>query len=614
MAIGAPASPEQIIVQASLGTPEKTMSPGQEVARSVRGIIDRDDTPAPPLEKTRNALKTFIERRPPEIGVSKGAKGVIEGNFGTDRDPETGAIIRTPESEARLDGTKTFEALARGAVNYDTLTDAQKLQALTSAEDVLKLDPLIEATLPKDPIRRRKWIEDRYLKEPGVIAKIQAEHQRLSSSEARLIDEVTPAKLALNEAATELEKRKAEQERIQGELNAATTRIGEFEPGQTEANRLKELTEKLPQNQEALKTKEAELADLTSEIDELRKVRINLSIGRPPQPTGDITAQIRLLQEEARQLLAPKASISGEIAEHARLIAEKPRLEQEQSRLEGQLRVAQSEVQTAVTAKSIAQANVEGAQFDRSEAEDGYVAEWQGIISRSVAEYAQEQLQLGETAYQTYIEELAEKSTDVAEKALVRQLSGNRWKEEKAVTVAGKVIMKRRVTKESLVKNDVDAMIDPTRGAKTIVEQMLRSELATEVTAGRMTQAQLDEVVKSRMGDGAFVEKWTPLVAEPLLRERLKLGKLSDSQQEAIANSEVGRQILDRAMKNPSEIQDPKRRAQVEALRNSGIDTVDKMDKFSRSELLLALLLGGLILGVTTGVKAGATSMSDSNS
>lgn len=574
-------------IRGGLTSEARLRTQGETNALTIRQAIAKDQVPGSPLERFNRALEAA---RPPK---KDRARSVIDQNIGIDIDQTTGKKVLSSEEAKRERSVNKDLTLARelGDKGFDGLSTAQRKDAVRLAGTILDLSPEIAAIVPTDPVERQAFIED-LLHEKGFTALVQEGYGRLTADSARLVDEVTPAKDQLEQAKRVEAQRQAERNRINTELTTASERLERFEPGHADDVELTRLTKALPELTDRLRDYDEQSELVSGELGRLRLQR-SRAISRG-EDTSSIDVAITAQGQERSRITRERAAVNDDIAKKDQLEKDKTSLPKSVEDLTGKLGETEAALTKATREKLAFQATAEGLKEERGEQEQAYADEVGDIIPEAMAKYIRQQLQAAETAQRAILQEISDKSTDRAMQAVANQAL-KRYEKTRTPT------FRNRSTTETdtlMVNNDRARLVDAARGPGAVVRDMLERDLAVDVAAGKMTQAQADQIITLKMQDQAFLDNAVPIVVESVLRQVLKTGTVTEAEADVIVNSSWGKGMLQKASQESSS---PPVNAEIEELKAAGVVSVDEMDAKQRKGLLLKILFGALATGAVIG-------------
>lgn len=213
-------------------------------------------------------------------------------------------------------------------------------------------------------------------------------------------------------------------------------------------------------------------------------------------------------------------------------------------------------------------------------------------------EYQQARLAEAEDARIELAKKHEEETNDKAKKALERQKQ-TRWSEPRTpnkFNASTTKPNKANITADSSVAFSLDV----GKGPDILVREMLVAGLAQEVSAGNMTQSEVDAYVAEKMDDKEFVATSSADVVADLLAVRISSGqKLNDREHSVISGSEWGKGAIDKALNKNAEI-----KQMFEKARADGLIQGDILTAIKDNPNLLYLLLA--MIGGTVAIAAGA--------
>lgn len=570
-------------IMAATSTETRLQTQGEQNALKIKQKM-AEEPQGTPLENLSRALETV------QTPSGEKAQRLIDENIGVDRDSTTGGKMRTSEESARKTNVTKYEKLSRELIDkgYDSLSKVQKDEALKFAETILTISPEIAAIVPADPAQRREFIED-MLRQKGFVGLVKAEYSAKFSDSVKLEDEITPSAGQLEKAKEAERQMQAERDRVRRELDETTQKLERFEPGQADAVELERLTTDVPRLEGELAGYQADLDDASGDLANLLRVQLNrLNRG---EDTGVIDAAIVTKKGEKKTIAASIKTASDQIAKKSQLERAKANLPGKKQELADNLVAAEAKMAEATRTRLSAQANVESLKEQRREKEQEFVSETRDIIPEAVAKYIKQQLQAAENAQMEIVREMGEKSTDIAQKAISNQIFVN-WEKRRTPTILNR---SEREINTAQINLDMSTLLDPDQGPATIITEMIQAELKADVAAGKMTQNEVDQIIQLKMKDKEFIGSVTPSVVGALLRQRLKIGTITEAEQDIIINSDWGKGMLQKAMESNN---NPQIAAEIDVLKKAGVVKPEGMDAPTRKKFLWMILVGGLAAGI----------------
>jgi hypothetical protein len=579
-------SPEATYVAATRTEASLNRS-GQEAAVRIRQEMQKNTQAATsPME----AFRKSVEASKP---LAPGAQRLIESNIGVTFD-DTGAKDRDPEEMTRFSTANKGETLARdylGEGGYDALNPAQQTELRRQAEDVLTLDPQMEAALPTNPAARERMIVD-LLKQEGAITEIRARYNQVFSEQARLTNEATAAEAGYREAEAEETRLQREVTRNSNDLATTVAALDRFRPGATDARDLDRLNGQYSRLQEQLESEQ----ELTNDLG--RRIR-NQEDRRDRTTDPAIIAQIEtdiLAKNGDRDTHRAEARrISRQMAKRDELQAEKARLEAEKQKLEEEAPKLAKQHQEALRKKLELQATRDLAIDARANSEQAFVDSINNIVGAGIAKYLEGQLEQADAVRIKLNNEDIAKTTDAIEKALKIEAA--------TIYRKGKKFSTRYDGKSTDASMADLVSTDPTRGPDAVLRSMLTPVLQEEIRTGRLVLKPgetFDDVLKARMDDKEFVGRMRPVAIEALVAARVKTGRLTKEEATIIVNSDWGAGLIDRAKSLNSGTEQA-----IQQLREQGTISSDLMASLKKMEpgmvlkILLALFGGAVGFAIT---------------
>ncbi len=533
-------------------------------------------------QRNANVSERFSRARSAQEAFNPGTrKMLLDANFGTQRN-EDGTRNLDTEEAARLREAGKSEKLARELVEigYDKLSVTQKKDARTIVERAISISPILKDQLPTDAVKREQMLSQ-ILKDPDLLAEIVSVYGERVDMSQKLNDLVSEARGKLAQKSEEESAAQTELTTTITNLSATTAEIARFDPTSDRGMALTELQGEVPDLIEEVEAITDELKQ-TNETISMYKQQFTL-LSMSGSDTARVEAAMSALLIKANELRSQKTAGNKKINQYNALIAEKKQLDLDKANLEKKKQELIDKLTGITKQKLVLQAEVATAQMTRTQDEENFLNNVNGILSESTFRYLQDQLTRADETQKRVLEDMLKTATtDTEKRFLTQQLS--RYDRPRTPT-----LLNPKKTEPNMVNIDGDTTIlfspDPVFGGR---EGLLRKQL---LDSGA-TASQVDEMLK----DKDFVEKMGSQAVESLLAAKLKSGRLTEDEAEKIIKSPWGKGMVDGALQSNQKVKDA-----MEALKSQGVikgdirEAIGRMDKKSLlAVLLLVIGTGGL--------------------
>lgn len=560
--------------------PGAVLTPEQQASAKVREHVRKSTEPSP-LTALSEAAKSL--RKPPAGSFER----LLDSNIGVERKAD-GKRQLTPSENIRKDTAVKYEKLARELAEkgYDGLSAGDKIEARNLVNLTLSSLPEVNAVLPPAGPDRDAILE-KILRDENqtFIGKVRAVYlEKTSDSNKHDSTSIEASKKQYDEAKAAENLKKAEKERTEKELKQVESDLDKFSTGKPKAVDLEKAIKRAPTFQRQLEEKQDELEGINDQLEALKVGRRRAIIAGTATTTFD--TQIQALTPDKRKLEREIENVNTEIAKKGQLEEEKKELQGKQKSLTEKLDSVKPELEALSKARLEAQAEFAGLKVDRAYVEQAFADSLQDIIPEATLRYLEENIKLADEQRVKLLNEEIAKTGDKGEKALLQQML-ERWQNTDLSPIKGNI-------RDDF--NNIMNRAPAIGGPDNLISRMLNAE----VTAGRLTMAEANE----RRNDPEFLKKMGPQVTEGLLRQYIKIDKLSSRQAKYIGNTEWGKgMILQAFTKNEAAM------SELNALREKGLIKGSPLEfiKSLKGPSLLRLLL--LLLGSAAAITFGGPAL-----
>ncbi len=586
----------EALLKAAIRPEAKLVSEGQVHAVKLREGMKKagqSESPVDDLDKSLEATKPVNSDR---------ARKLIDRNVGTDVDAKGERLWNKKadrEARKKLQGLEEVAREMTEEGGIDKLIAAGKeSQVIELAEIALTADPDMALLLPDkatDPVARKEEIIA-FLKQPGMAQKIKAEYNARFKEDAKLADEVSPAKEALRRAQEAEKLKKDALDKNKKDSGTNTSELEQFDPGKTKALKLEKLTTDLPTIESDLELSQYNLDTVSKEIDRLKLARINVIA---KDPTADISAlDIEITAKEAERIkyAGEVKGYKAQIKEKEDLETEKRNLEVTKKRLEEEAPTLEEQLRGATAERITKKLELDEKLDERTDQEQAFADSVRNIITQAVAKQVRENLTLGKKVQDEELQKLESETVDQIEKAFYRTLR-TRYEEprkpgfvmsNKGETQPNKVNINQDY--EDLVSLDpVDPITGKGGGPKVVMRRLLAESLMSTVP----DPAERARIIDEKMKDPTFVSETTSTMVETIVAAKLRIGKLKPAEVRTVMDK-WGEDMIGKARTKNANLD-----KQLAQLTGEGVIDKTLFRKLSDSKLLrilMLLLLGGVAI------------------
>ncbi len=591
---------EQILAQATL---EKNpipsggvLSPDQQRAKDIRIKMGEG-----------KGLSAFDAAISSSQRVEVGARTkTLDANFGIDRDPTTGAKKRDaaaePGSQDRYDRAQKALQQAEEILSVGLTTDRDALLAnLESAMSVLPGYSDYLSTI-SDPNIRKAMVED-LLRNPKLMEKIRAGHDRVTAESARLKDEVTEAKKKADEAEAARVKKQGERDAVSGKggtLDSARTAELSFADTSTAGAKGTELEVLQKDSTGAPRDLEAEERDALNArnraktlFDARNKRFADVQVAGKVPGNKEYDEAEGLLNVAQRDLSNSENSYSRARKDKAR----RTELEKEKAELPGKIRQLEAdeirligEYSDAEKAALIARADLNSKQVDRAAAEEAYASNAERVVPDALRDHLREQMHAADEANRALLDKMETDARTAGEKNIVKQ------------------IKERYLTKKRNLRGNEELAFDKNKAKEDVAffmnggtpDKMVQAALEATYGAGSPKVAEF-------MAKPDFVSTYgNEIVKQAFMRYVADGGKISAAQQAYIEAQPWGQGLIESALSAPSVKAKEKELKEKGLLPSGGFVELVKNNKGKIGLGILLMIAMGLLAPTAIPMIAGA--------
>jgi len=579
----------EALLKAAIRPEAKLVSEGQVHAVKLREGMKKagqSESPVDDLDKSLEATKPVNPDR---------ARKLIDRNVGTDVDAKGERVWNKKadrEARKKLQGLEEVAREMTEEGGIDKLIAAGKGdQAIELAEIALTADPEMAALLPDkatDPVARRDEIIA-FLKQPGMAQKIKAEYNARFKEDAKLADEVSPAREALKKAQEAERLNKEALDKNKKDLGTTTAELEQFDPGKTKALKLDRLTADLPTIESNLELSQYNLDTVSKQIDRLNLARINAIAKDPAADVSTLDTEITTKEAERIKYAGEVKGYKAQIQEKLDLETEKSNLEATKKRLEDEVPTLEEQLREATAERITKKLEFDEKLDERADQEQAFADNVRNVITQAVAKQVRENLTLGKKVQDEELQKLESETVDQIEKAFYRTLR-TRYEEPRK---PGFVMSNKGETQPNKVNINQDyedlVSLDPAKGSEVVMRRLLDEGLQATVA----DPAERARIIDEKMKDAVFVKNTTSTMVETIAAAKLRIGKLKPAEVRTIMDT-WGGDMLDKARKKNTDLD-----AQLAKLTGEGVIDKTLFRKLSDSKLLrilMLLLLGGVVV------------------
>lgn len=559
------------IPEAPIG-PGAILTPEQQARAKVRQKV-KESTDLSPLNALSEAAKSI---RKPAAGAFE---RLVDANIGIERRVDGKRSLSAAEI-VRKDVAVKYEKLARELAEkgYDGLSAGDKLEARNFVNGVLSALPEVAAILPAAGADRDAILEG-ILKDQKLLSKVRLVYAEATAEDKKLdSSRIEESKKQFDEAKAVEDKKKEEKTRTEDELSSVEKELRKFSPTGAKTKELETILKRLPTLQRQLDERQDALERIDDDLESNKAGRRHAV--RTGAPTTTFDTEIANLTIEKRKVEKELEKTSVEINKKAQLESEKTDLQTKQRSLTEKMGALKPEFEAAVKTRLAAQAEFAGLKLDRAYLEQAFADSLRDIIPESTVRYLESNVKLADEKRTELLNDEIAKTKDKVEKTLLYQM------QVRFTNSDGSLIKGTIRSEYDILKNRA-----PTMGPKELIRQYLNAEVA----AGRITVVERDE----KLNDAEWVKAMSPKVAEELLRQYLKIGKLSVAEAEHIMGTEWGKGVIDSALtKNEAIMTELKKLKEKGVIKGSPLEYIKGLKGSALLKILLLLLGAAAAVGI----------------
>lgn len=521
--------------------------------------------------KTKQATQIMTEQAVIDnVPVHVGRRN-MENNVGTTRDETTGAIKRDgKETKLYKKLTNAQKEVDQFLAGYEKLTDIQRDKLRPLAEQVLyEKIPDLEKTLAGVDPAIKKELFDRLLSDQEVRLALKEENAKLLAT--KLEDNVSEARAKYNAAEEAKNDNQTERDNIATEKGTIDNALKEFEVGGKHYSEL----QSAEQCQEDYDVTFEKVNGLKKTLDRLNS-RLDIVDGEDAKGLEILIQKkegaLETAKAEQREALNKLNKVKDLEAQRDQSKARKAELEVRRIDLE---KVKADLDKEFILAKE----EFKSSQRARAEEEEDYVYENENLILNALRKVVTERIRVTEEAEQAVLGKEVEQATDVAMKSLLKKMNEN-YREEK-IGRKGKLIYKQK--KQKINEHWQKGL--PEGGDNLVKEYLSGSGLTLEQQTEKLNNPE-------------FMKSAREKVMERLIREKLKMGTLTTSEADYIADTDWGEGLIERAIQRNKEVEEQIKKDFGEGNLKAGsyLEGIKKKSKGSVLKYLM-LLFGTLAFG-----------------
>ncbi len=582
------------------------------VAEVVPKVIIRERIPAAPVTGSAEALAKNIAEKATEgtwrEGLEATNKKPVEGRkitekgeqIGVDRDPATGAKVRTTEEQGRKDKYDQESALIKKFLevgpNDPSILAAERTRIQNAILARLSQSPTFAAEISALNTAEKKALLERYLKDPAYSVKVRETFDELLDPNNKMIDEesINNATDSVKEKEYERDDKQAEIDDADRRLTSIDTRLKEFErpggatPMGAKAKEMEDLRGTLPTIRAELATYKTRFEDIEFRLGQLQQERQASFIpGYTGRLTVDIDTEISTERTNFKNAQGEVATKEAKIARLPELEAEEAKLEADKKDIDTEKRERTSEMNKTQLELQKKQRLLEDLKSVRASQEQDLVDGTENIFAEAAGKLIEEQVESATQAYDTELTSLKEQATDQNEQAMCDALR-ERWlgpeRIRRGFLGIGQEKSYRPIDRNQ-VNNDTDVLL--REGPPAGMRRLLMTRINPS-TGANYTAVEADAVIANK----DFSSKMQPEYVKQLLARRMLVGKMNPEDVHIIVNAPWGQDMINQAIAKNQEF-----RSTVQTVMGAGsFEKHGFAERFSREierhPWWLALLLG----------------------
>ena len=595
-------TPDQVIPQALVRERIPATPPAGSAAELARRINEQNDQ--------GNWKGAFERSKMPQ--VERGKIEQVREQIGVERNPATGAKVRTPQEQARYDQLGTAAALSTKFLEegYDRLTAGEQVNLRRIVLDEARLRPALAGQLSVLAPNQVDAFAIRLLKEPKMAAKIREVLTQQSDPEHKLADAVTPADQQFKEKDLDRQNKQEEVDDVNRRLTAINTRLAEFaRPGMgappgAKAAEIDRIKTNFATIQAELRTQKQRLVDAKYrktqlEADRTASIRAGAGGMAGGRTTAEIDTEITDIRREETNAQTEIDTREADLQKLPQLEQEEQQLEQRRQEIERERRERSLELGKAQLEAQKRQYELQDARALRGSHEEDLVQGFETVFAKATSDLIGEQVDEAAGKFETEIETLKQQTKVQEETAMYNTLQ-TRW----LGPLQHRGIL-RRVSfppiNRACVSADMETLLDRAQGSDQLMRNILRATI-NPTTRIAYTNVEVDGL----MANKAFVDKMRPEAITQLLGRRALTGGFTQGDIHVIVNSQWGQGMIEAGLAKNAEYRGLVESALgADALRRQGfiprvIEETRKHPFWLLSLLGIPFLVGGAIRTTAT--------------